>query len=51
MEGAYSSELSDFETKKALLDLGFIYDKKFEDWNRKNCLYNGMYDTHYTKHI
>ena len=34
MEGAYSSSKSLIDTKNALIGLGFVYDKKFETWNR-----------------
>jgi hypothetical protein len=34
MEGTYSSTESLEDTKKALLDLGFVYDKGFEDYCR-----------------
>ena len=44
MEGAYSSIESLENTKKALLDLGFVFDKKFEDWNRKHQSEGDCYD-------
>jgi hypothetical protein len=45
MEGAYSSIKSLSNTKKALLDLGFVYDKSFEDWNRKHQSVDDCYNS------
>ena len=47
MEGAYSSTESLVNTKKALLDLGFIYDKNFENWNRSHQSEGDVYDDNY----
>ena len=38
MEGAYSSTQSLINTKNALINLGFVYDEKFEIWNRSHLL-------------